>query len=127
MTKQERYKELRQQGRLLIDCAPSNELDLPRKLIASIDKQANIWLYCSRCHREHRLSWKKIRAIREQWEREHGQESESEDVAALREIVRELSGLVVSDKMSELVALQVRARKLLNMERGVKDINENRE
>jgi hypothetical protein len=127
MTKPERYEELRQQGRFPIDCISSNELGLPRKLIASIDKKANVWLYCSRCHREHRLSWEKIRAVRDQWEQERGQESESEDVAALWEIVRDLSELEVSDEMDEPVALQMRARKLLNMQRGVKDINENKE
>jgi hypothetical protein len=124
MTRPERYEELRRQGRLPVNCT---DPDSPSKLIGSLSLKADVYYYCDRCRRDHRLSWEKIRAVREQWEQEHGKQSESEDVAALREIVREVSELVVSDEMSELAALQVRARELLNMERGVKDIHENRE
>lgn len=107
MTRPERYDELRRQGRLAVNCT---DLDKPLKLIGCVSLKADSFYYCDRCHSNHRLTWEKLRAVREQWERDNGIVSE---VVVLREIVREFSLLVMSESVTdELRALQRRAREL---------------
>src|ERR1700694_720002 len=108
MTRPERYDELRRQHRLAVNCT---DLDKTIKRSGSVSEKGDVYIPCDRCRKDHRLSWEKLLAVRERWEQEHT--AQCSEVAALRELVSEVSVIVVSDGMTELVALQVRARKLL--------------